>query len=145
MSTRSIIAKKTPEGFTGTYHHWDGYPSGVGQVVAEGFKIGGWEYINSVLAHSWSALWKNECHCCGTMSDGRREEISPFTHETDCGAEFANVFEHDTEKETDLMHIYQKEDSMTIEDGEWQVSKTIDLRQELPDFQQLENSLWETK
>ena len=145
MSTRSIIAKKTPEGFTGTYHHWDGYPSGVGQVVAEGFKIGGWEYINSVLAHSWSALWKNECHCCGTMSDGRREEISPYTHETDCGAEFAYVFEHDTEKETDLMHIYQKEDSMMIEDGEWQVSKTIDLRQELPDFQQLENSLRETK
>ena len=52
MSTRSIIARKTDEGFIGTYHHWDGYPSGVGQVVAEGFKKGGWEYLNDVLSHS---------------------------------------------------------------------------------------------
>jgi hypothetical protein len=154
MSTRSIIAKKTPEGFMGTYHHWDGYPSVVGQLVAEGFKNGGWDYLNTVLAHSWSALWKNECHCCGTMSDGRREEIFPYTHETDCGAEYAYVFEHDTEKNTDFMHIYQKKDSdgehvveffgMTNEEGEWEISKTIDLRLELPDFQELENSLWET-
>ena len=111
MSTRSIIARKTDEGFIGTYHHWDGYPSGVGQIVAQGFKTGGWKYVNAILAHSWSAIWDNECHCCGTMSDGRREEISPYTHETDCGAEFAYVFEHDTEKETDFMHIYQKKDS----------------------------------
>ena len=78
MSTRSIIARKTDEGFIGTYHHWDGYPSGVGRLVAEGFKKGGWEYLNDVLSHSWSALFNNECHCCGTMSDGRREEIFPY-------------------------------------------------------------------
>ena len=152
MSTRSIIARKTDEGFIGTYHHWDGYPSGVGRLVAEGFKKGGWEYLNDVLSHSWSALFNNECHCCGTMSDGRREEIFPYTHETDCGAEFAYVFEHDNEKETDFMHIYQKKDGegrhvveffgLTSDSGEWSVSKTIDLNLPLPNFEKIQESLW---
>ena len=30
MSTRAVIARPTTEGFTGVYHHWDGYPSGLG-------------------------------------------------------------------------------------------------------------------
>lgn len=35
MSTRSVIARKTPTGFTGVYHHWDGYPSGLGSTLFE--------------------------------------------------------------------------------------------------------------
>lgn len=33
MSTRSVIARKTPSGFKGVYHHWDGYPSGLGATL----------------------------------------------------------------------------------------------------------------
>lgn len=36
MSTRSVIARKTKVGFSGRYHHWDGYPSGLGESL---FKI----------------------------------------------------------------------------------------------------------
>src|SRR6266581_7135446 len=35
MSTRSVIARRTPEGFTGVYHHFDGYPSGVGAQLKQ--------------------------------------------------------------------------------------------------------------
>lgn len=35
MSTRSVIARKTQEGFRGVYHHWDGYPSGLGKTLFE--------------------------------------------------------------------------------------------------------------
>jgi hypothetical protein len=30
MSTRSVIARPWGKGFRGRYHHWDGYPSGLG-------------------------------------------------------------------------------------------------------------------
>lgn len=33
MSTRSVIAEPNGDGFRGRYHHWDGYPSGVGQTL----------------------------------------------------------------------------------------------------------------
>ena len=33
MSTRSLIARKTEDGFEGTYHHWDGYPTGLGYTL----------------------------------------------------------------------------------------------------------------
>jgi hypothetical protein len=36
MSTRSIIARATGEGtFKGVYHHWDGYPTGLGKNLTE--------------------------------------------------------------------------------------------------------------
>lgn len=33
MSTRSVIARKTETGFSGRYHHWDGYPEGLGATL----------------------------------------------------------------------------------------------------------------
>ena len=30
MSTRSCIARIKGDGFAGVYHHWDGYPAGLG-------------------------------------------------------------------------------------------------------------------
>lgn len=38
MSTRSAIARPTgPATFEGVYHHWDGYPSGVGKTLFDAF------------------------------------------------------------------------------------------------------------
>lgn len=33
MSTRSTIAREHGTGFKGVYHHWDGYPSGLGHTL----------------------------------------------------------------------------------------------------------------
>jgi len=33
MSTRGVIARKDGNGFTGRYHHWDSYPSGLGATL----------------------------------------------------------------------------------------------------------------
>jgi len=33
MGTRGCIARVTPEGFVGRYHHWDSYPSGLGETL----------------------------------------------------------------------------------------------------------------
>lgn len=33
MSTRSIIARAVGDGFRGRYHHWDGYPTGLGKAL----------------------------------------------------------------------------------------------------------------
>lgn len=35
MSTRSVIARKDGMSFKGVYHHWDGYPSGLGATLFE--------------------------------------------------------------------------------------------------------------
>jgi hypothetical protein len=35
MSTRSVIAVGSPKKWVGIYHHWDGYPLGVGVEVFE--------------------------------------------------------------------------------------------------------------
>ena|SRR5438034_893083 len=36
ISTRSIIARAAGEGtFKGVYHHWDGYPTGLGKYLTE--------------------------------------------------------------------------------------------------------------
>lgn len=37
MSTRSVIARKTEQGFQGVYHHWDGYPSGLGRTLYQAY------------------------------------------------------------------------------------------------------------
>ena len=33
MSTRGVIARQTPRGFSGRYHHSDSYPAGLGQAL----------------------------------------------------------------------------------------------------------------
>ena len=37
MSTRSVIARPTKSGFVGRYHHWDGYPSGLGATLCKAY------------------------------------------------------------------------------------------------------------
>jgi hypothetical protein len=37
MGTRAVIAAPEGDGWKGVYHHWDGYPSGLGVTLHEGF------------------------------------------------------------------------------------------------------------
>ena len=165
MSTRSIIARKTEEGFEGTYHHWDGYPSGLGYSLWHIYKSiaidqeGSLEDMLDLLidAHptGWSSIngvdWTQPIGYVSDYAEGkarnapmcfchgdRQETVDePFTNLTNCGAEFAYAFEKDKEKETDLMHIYEKQYDdgshameffrMTNPDGAWQLVETVDI------------------
>jgi len=33
MATRGVIARKTEDGFEGRYHHFDSYPTGLGETL----------------------------------------------------------------------------------------------------------------
>lgn len=60
MSTRSAIARPTADGFAGRYHHWDGYPTGLGatlfQIHTEVFN-GDTERMLEVLIDEHPAGW----------------------------------------------------------------------------------------
>ena len=113
MSTRSFIMIQTKDEnnagdwAVGTYHHWNGHPDGdVNETLINGFKNGGWAFAEETVKHSWSAIWKGECHCCGTMEDGRREEIDylPLHPKDDMDAEYMYVFAREGKK--DLLKTY---------------------------------------
>lgn len=38
MSTRAAIARPSESGFTGVYHHWDGYPTGLGSTLYNAYR-----------------------------------------------------------------------------------------------------------
>lgn len=123
MSTRAVIARKTETGFQGVYHHWDGYPSGLGKTLfalrnghfhkdtGEMLKVlidqhpAGWSTINGT---DWTKKpgyherrFKDsdkvpapQCYCHGD----RKEKGSVITqaNASDCGCEYAYVFDGDT-------------------------------------------------
>lgn len=61
MSTRSVIARKNgTSGFIGVYHHWDGYPSGLGATLHElrnGHFQGSTEHMLRFLIDEHPAGW----------------------------------------------------------------------------------------
>jgi len=115
MSTRAqIMIQKKDEGdgkdwAVGTYHHFDGYPSGLGEHLKETFKEKGWKWVEETLKHSWSTIWDNACHCCGTMSDGRKEDVSylPSDTKTFMDTEYMYVFSKEAGK--DILKTYETE------------------------------------
>jgi len=70
---------------SGTYHHHDGYPNAMGKFLMLEFQDKGWSWLRSVVEHSWSSLPNNECYCCGTMKDGRREPFEERTNISEDG------------------------------------------------------------
>lgn len=58
MSTRSIIAiRENPSTWKGVYHHWDGYPSGVGETLLELGKTKGLDFIKTEIVNKHRAGW----------------------------------------------------------------------------------------
>ena len=138
MSTRSIIARQHSNGFTGTYHHWDGYPSGLGYTLWHMYRDNIYDNpkfelndmmelliddhpsgLSSINGVDWSqpigyvADYNKgrELNSPQCFCHGDRSETvdQPYTDQTDCGAEFAYTFEKDLDIETDVMHIYEKQ------------------------------------
>ena len=132
MSTRSFIMKQTSreneEGTwaKGTYHHWDGYPNGaVHETLKNGFKKGGWEFVAETLKHSWSAIWDGDCHCCGTMDDGRKEDVSylPLEPKDDMGTEYMYVFAREKlDDPTEGADQYDCVDWLKVYESSWDSS-----------------------
>lgn len=111
MSTRATIARIRGDGFAGVYHHFDGYPSGLGATLfkrAQEVEVGdmlhflidehpaGWSTINDA---DWAAPpgfsengFSTEgpaCYCHG----GRSEGAMTITHEDDTDAAWAYVLD----------------------------------------------------
>ena len=113
MSTRSCIARKTGvDGFSGVYHHWDGYPEGLGATL---FKLyrghfardlpamltyliddhpAGWSTINGRNFTPSVDSAGQYCYCHGARSEAAQQ----ITNEnaSDYGCEFAYVFDQST-------------------------------------------------
>lgn len=117
MSTRAVIARKTAggpgnvTGFEGVYHHWDGYPSGLGATLYKLWRGHFKRKTPKMLAYlidqhpaGWSTICGRnfkqapgkdgegpECYCHGS----RHEEGNTITHlnASGCGCEYAYVFE----------------------------------------------------
>jgi len=121
MSTRAIIARPDPDhGWAGRYHHWGGYPKGLGRSlwqalnghwrgdVAAMLKVllddhpAGWSCIVDVdwsLEPGWCANWQDgdnarrpECYCHGARQDPPRPWLYPHQ---DAGAEWVYVLDAD--------------------------------------------------
>lgn len=114
MSTRAMIGRKTAEGFAGRYHHWDGYPSGLGRALYElrnGHFHGdtaamlavlldqhpaGWSTIvdrDFAQSPAWGSKTAPECLCHG----GRHDPTWKVTQANAAGSgcEYAYVFDGD--------------------------------------------------
>ena len=154
MSTRSIIAIQNKTGFKGGYHHWDGYPTGLGEYLFDTFQEDGWAMVEKATSHSWSSFMSEECHCCGTMSDGRTEEFWVADENTDCGAEYVYAFLHESwvdntgeTKHNHFMNIYARKldgkqvvefFGMTTPNAQWELISSVDLNGKKPDFKKIE-------
>jgi hypothetical protein len=57
MATRSIIAKRTEHGWEGRYHHWDGYPTGLGAGLIEHVHKYGAEFVIQKLIDEEPVGW----------------------------------------------------------------------------------------
>lgn len=143
MSTRSVIARKEQRGFTGVYHHWDGYPSGVGAMLYQLYNghfnkdaknmmhvlidehPAGWSNINGTdfslqpgfIEFGSAENKRPQCYCHGE----RHEKASGFIQMTgdNWGTEYAYAI--DEEKAT--MHCYR----WSWEAKKWHCFKVVDL------------------
>jgi hypothetical protein len=93
MSTRSCIARLTgPETFKGVYHHWDGYPTGLGATLwrlYHGFFQQDLEKMLGFLIDSHPAGWSTINDADFTLEPGFGEK-RPCKH---CGKEYVDHLE----------------------------------------------------
>ena len=145
MATRAVIARTTGDGWAGVYHHWDGYPSGLGVTLnqlaqPEGPFGGDLERMMRTLIDEHPAGWSNiedidwsqpagfreagfeskgpECYCHG----GRHEKAHPIRSwdEDWWGTEYAYAVNERTGK----MFVYE----FRWSSNDWVLAGEVDLR-----------------
>ena len=152
MSTRSVIARKTETGFSGVYHHWDGYPRALGAHLFHCLRGGPKTRVEEALVRvidespgGWSSLMQL------APKAYRDDNRAPVTEEnaSAVGCEWAYVFlsEHTT------MEIWSSfcgpgkfEGQKMIgafgsgdKDATWKCVATVDLRKDEPNWEEIEN------
>ncbi len=152
MSTRSVIARKTSTGFCGVYHHWDGYPRGLGAFLFQ--YLGGHlkrqveDALKRMIDESpggWSSLMQLAPKA---YDDPDR---APVTEEnaSAVGCEFAYVFPSDHS----TMEIWssfcgegERKGQKMIgafgagdKDATWKCVATVDLSKDEPNWEEIEN------
>lgn len=154
MATRGVIARKTAWGFTGRYHHWDSYQSGLGLTL---FKLhresfhgetpammryliddhpAGWStlvgrdcrkeagFIEDEGALSNEERHRPQCYCHG---DRQEPELTVREH-TDVDAEYAYVID----EQTHLMDVLVPTSRHPLL---WSVRATVNLNGPVPNWQ----------
>lgn len=158
MSTRSVIARTTPAGFTGVYHHWDGYPSGVGATLYALYNghfqkdikammhfliedhPAGWSTINGAdfslepgfIERSFEfpegAPQRPQCYCHGD----RHEEVNG--HITMQGDTWSTEYAYAIDEQTQRMHCYK----WLYEAKQWHCFAIVDLNGPAIDFERFD-------
>lgn len=101
MSTRSVIARPAGDGFAGRYHHFDGYPTGLGKTLWDLYRDRYAEDLEAMTAElidahpaGWSSIngadWSLEpgfvnrseysCAACGVSSSAHYRQSLPDDH-----------------------------------------------------------------
>lgn len=154
MSTRSVIARKTREGFTGVYHHFDGYPSGVGAQLYQLYNghfdkyikdmmhtlidehPAGWSNINGTdfnldpgfVNHGSSDSNRPQCYCHGD----RHEEAHGFIKMQ--GDNWGTEYAYAIDEQELTMWCYK----WVYETQSWHCIAVVDLNGEEPDWKHLD-------
>lgn len=123
MATRSIIAKRTAEGWEGRYHHWDGYPTGLGAGLIDHVHRYGAPFVVQKLVDEepvgWSTVIERDLEKSPTWEEtevGPDERPAPLSYFTR-GEEPRPPFTHDSTMVTDAEYLYVIdvwEDKMTV-------------------------------
>lgn len=146
MSTRSVIARREGDsGFVGVYHHWDGYPSGLGKDLVDLCRSKFDGDVDSMLKFvidehggGWSSLNAGECFCHRTdaeLEESNSDFVVTEKNASESGCEYAYVFTKQDGK--DVMHIlssYSANGSKMIgmfgmgdENATWKCIGSVDL------------------
>lgn len=164
MSTRAVIGRKTDKGFTGVYHHWDGYPSGLGAAL---FRLrasqfsgdtavllkhlidahpGGWSTINDTADGTPLAECKCYCKAHGGDSDSKGPGVNEH-NASGCGCEWAYVFDGNGKMEVQVsicgpgrFEGQKMVGAFGCGDpkGTWKTIATVDLNGPEPDWAKIE-------
>lgn len=141
MSTRAVIARRTGPGtFEGVYHHFDGYPAGLGAVLFDhakehGIKVTTKKAIDQAK-HGWSSFPDKK------YNDGDMK----LTHQdaSASGCEWAYAF--DQEKNEMLVLSSFCEDGAKMigmfgsgdPNASWRIAAVVDLSKPEPDWDEME-------
>jgi hypothetical protein len=114
MGTRACIARRTGAttyNFAGRYHHWDGYPTGLGPTLFALYNGHFKRDLKAMLKYliddhpaGWSTINDRDfaqppgfggegpnCYCHGGRSE--EEQLVTELNASDCGCEYAYVFD----------------------------------------------------
>lgn len=161
MGTRGAIARLTDEGFSGRYHHWDSYPTGLGKTLWDAWHVyfqadtdamltylidqhpAGWSSINASdfsLPPGYDSGAAPACYC-----HGERNSVShTVTHDNAAGSgcewvyvfsgDMMTIFEARNRDDTRMVGLFGRGNPV----AGWHLVADIDLAGDEPDWNAIE-------